>query len=163
MVKFQEGEGFMPIAEVSAIITGIKATMEIAKGLKSSYDARTITQAQSDILEQLLTIRMDTLTLQEKHLTLINEKEELAKKLVQFEQWEKTVSEYELKKIVLGTLVYSYKKSQQSEIPPHWLCPNCWNEHKKSIFQAEYDTGEEAKYFCPECKFSFRFYHKQLL
>lgn len=153
----------MVIAEGTALITSIKGTIDIVKGLKASYDANTIMQAQSELLEQLFAIRMDAIALQDKHLALSNEKEELAKKLMEFEQWEKTKSEYELKKIVPGTFVYSYKKSQQSEIPLHWLCPNCWNKRKKSIFQAEYDNGEEAKYFCPECKFSFHFYHKQLL
>ena len=93
--------------------------IEITKGLKSSYDARTIIQAQSDILEQLLAIQFDTLTLQEKHLALINEKEELAKKLVQFEQWEKTESEYELQEINRGKFVYSLKNFQQSEKQTH--------------------------------------------
>jgi len=153
----------MVIAEGTALITSIKGTIDIVKSLKSSYDARAITQAQSDILEQLFTIRTDALALQEKHLALIHEKEEIVKKLMEFEQWEKTESEYELKEIVRGTRVYSYKNSQQSTIPMHWLCPNCWNDRKKSIFQAKFDTGEEAEYFCQKCKFSFHFYHKQLL
>jgi transcriptional regulator with GAF, ATPase, and Fis domain len=148
----------MPIAEVSAIITSIKATIEIAKGLKSSYDAHTIAQAQSDILEQLLAIRMDTLTLQEKHSTLINEKDELAKKLVQLEQWEKTESEYELQEINRGKFVYSPKNSQQSKKPTHWLCTQCWDDRKKSVLQANYHTESEAQYICPRCKLRFDFY-----
>lgn len=153
----------MVIAEASAITSSIQAAFEIAKGLKSSHDARTIANAQAKIEEQLFTIRAEALALQEKHLTVIHEKEELIKKVMEFEQWEKTESEYELKQIVRGTRVYSYKNSQQSTIPMHWLCPNCWNDRKKSILQAEFDAEEEAKYFCPKCKFSFRFYHSQLL
>lgn len=153
----------MVIAEGTALITSIKGTIDIVKGLKASYDARTITQAETEILEQLFTIRAEALALQEKHLTVIHEKEELTKKLMEFERWEKTEAEYEFKQIVRGTYAYSFKKSQQSTIPSHWLCANCWNDRKKSVLQAEFDTGEEAKYFCPECKFSFHFYHKQLL
>lgn len=153
----------MVIAEGTALITSIKGTIDIIKGLKLSYDARTFAQAQSEILEQLFTIRADALALQEKHLALINEKEELIKKLMEFEQWKQTESEYELKKIILGIYAYSLKKSQQSEEPSHWLCTNCWKDRKESILQAEFDNGEEAKYFCPECGFSFRYYHSQLL
>lgn len=153
----------MMFAEGTALMASIKATMDIVKGLKSSYDANTIMNAQADIRERLFAIQEAALTLQEKHSTLINEKEELKKKLMEFEQWKQTESEYELKQIFLGTRVYSYKKSQQSTTPMHWLCPNCWEDRKKSIFQAEWDSGEEAKYFCPKCKFSFHFYHKQLL
>lgn len=151
----------MSIAEVSAIVTGIKATIEVAKGLKSSYDAHTITQAQSEILERLLAIQMDALALQEKHSTLINEKDELAKKLVQFEQWEKTESEYELQEIERGKFVYSSKNSQQSKKPTHWLCTQCWEDRKKSILQASHHTESEAEYICPRCKIKSWFYFKQ--
>jgi hypothetical protein len=102
----------MVIAEVSTVITGIKGTIDIVKGLKSSYDDHTIVQTQTQIREQLLTILSDAIALQEKHSALINEKDELKKKLMEFEQWEKTESEYELKEIVRGTRVYSYKNSQ---------------------------------------------------
>ena len=130
--------------------------IEIAKGLKLSYDAHTIIQAQSDILEQLLAIQFDTLTLQEKHLALINEKEELAKKLVQFEQWEKTESEYELREINRGKFVYSPKNFQQSGKQTHWLCTQCWNYRKKSILQMSYHSESDAQYICPQCKFSIQ-------
>lgn len=73
--------------------------IEITKGLKSSYDTHTIIQAQSDILKQLLAI--------------------------QFEQWEKTESEYELQEINRGKFVYSLNNFQQSMMQTHWLCPQC--------------------------------------
>lgn len=146
------------INEVSAIVTSIKAAIEITKGLKSSYDAHTITQAQSEILERLLAIQMDALALQEKHSALINEKDELTKKLVLFEQWEKTESEYELKEITPGKFVYSSKNSQQSKIPMHWLCTQCWDDRKKSILQAILHDVNEAQYICPRCKFKINFF-----
>ncbi len=154
----------MVIAEGTTLLTGIKTVMEIVDGLKSSHDADTVMKAQSEVFEQLFTIRAKALALQEEHLVLLNEKEELVKKLMEFEQWEKTKSKYELKQIIRGIFVYSLKNSQQSEEPLHWLCPNCWKDSKDSILQAEFDNGDEAKYFCPKCnKISFRYYHTQLL
>ena len=146
------------IPEASAIFASLKATIEIVRGLKSSYDASTITQVQSDILDQLLTTQMDALTLQEKHLAVINEKEELAKKLVQFEQWEKIESEYELKEIRPGMLVYSSKNYQQSKIPTHWLCTQCWEDRKKSILQASQHNESGGVYVCPRCNLTIRYY-----
>ena len=150
----------MVIAEASAVVASIKATIEIAKGLKASYDAKTITQAQTQILEHLLALQVDALALQEKHSVLIHEKEELKKKLMEFEQWRKTESEYELKEIKSGKFAYALKKSQQSEVPPHWLCINCWDDRKKSILQKSQrgfiaGGNSSTNYICPRCKFSF--------
>ena len=153
----------MVIAEGAAIITGIKTTIGAVEKLKSSYDATTIMQAQSDILKHLFTLQVDALALQEKHLALIHEKEVLIKKLMEFEQWDKTESEYELYEIVRGKFVYSSKKSQHSKEPHHWLCPNCWNERKKSILQATYHNYDKASYTCPRCKHSLCFYTNNLL
>ena len=144
----------MVIIEGTALLTGIKGTINIVKSLKSSYDAKTITQAQSDILEHLFALQIDALALQEKHFAIIHEKEELIKKVVQFEQWEKTESEYELQEIVSGTFVYTSKNTQQFGIPTHWLCTQCWDNRKKSILQRQY-VGHTPKLICPRCKFSF--------
>lgn len=142
----------MAIAELSTIVTGIKGTIDIAKGLKSAYDAHTITQAQTEILEKLFSLQIDALSLQEKHSALVNEKEELAKKLMEFEQWEKTESQYQLEEVHFGVFVYSPKESERSTEPKHWLCTNCWEERKKSILQCDYKHSEGAGYTCPRCK-----------
>ncbi len=153
----------MVFAEATALMTNIKAAMDIANVLKSSYDTHTITKAQSEILDRLLAVHANAAILYEKYSAVCNENEGLTKKLMEFEQWKETESEYELKEIVRGTRVYSLKKNQQSTELSHWLCPNCWNDRKKYILQAEFDNGEEAKYYCPKCRFSFHFYHKQPL
>ena len=146
------------MTEANVIVTSIKTTIEIVKGLKSYYDAHTITQVQSELLQQLLNIQMGTLTLQEKYSALINEKDELANKLVQFEQWQKTESEYELQEIDSGKYAYSSKNSQQSKNPAHWLCPQCWEDRKKSILQEEHQYDGQVHYICHRCKFTIIIY-----
>ena len=148
----------MVIAEGAALITGIKGTIDIVKGLKSSYDTNTIMQAQTQILEHLLALQIDAFTLQEKHSALIHENEEYKKKLIEFEQWGKTASEYELKEINPGVFAYTLKESQQTTELSHWLCPNCWEDHKKSILQKINRTHNVSIYNtthkCPRCNLS---------
>ncbi|MCK4798930.1 MAG: hypothetical protein KAT05_16260 [Spirochaetes bacterium] len=145
-------------AELSVLATSFKATIDIVKGLKSSYDAKALTQAQTQILEHLLTLQFEALSLQEKHSAVINEKQELVKKLEQFVQWGETEAEYELKEIRRGMFVYSSNNSQSSKIPTHWLCTQCWDERKKSILQARHHTETEAEYVCPRCNLTIRFF-----
>ena len=144
------------ITELSIAFSSIKTVIDITNGLKASHDSATITQVQSDIRKHLLTIQAEALTLQDKHLALLHEKEELIKKVVQFEQWEKTESEYTLQELALGVIAYSYNDSQDSTIPHHWLCTNCYNDRKKSILQIQSTMPVGArKYACPRCKFIF--------
>lgn len=144
----------MAIAEISALVTGIKTTIDIVKNSQSSHDSATILQAQSDVLEHLFTIQAEALTLQEKHLAVLHEKEDLMKKVMQFERWEKTESEYELQEIEYGTFVYTFKNSQESGAPTHYLCTQCWGDRKKSILQIQ-STKYNSKLVCPLCNFGF--------
>lgn len=137
----------MPITELTSLIAGIKGTIDLAKGLKSAYDAHTITQSQTEILERLLNLQIDALALQDKHSTLINEKDDLSKKLMEYERWSETESQYELKEITPGVFVRSYKTSNQSQQPNHWLCTKCWEDKKKAILQ-KHHTGA---YECQRC------------
>jgi transcriptional regulator with GAF, ATPase, and Fis domain len=141
----------MSFAEITAIIGGIKSITEIAKGLKSAYDSHTVMQAQADILEKLTNLQMDALALQEKASSLINEKDELQKKVTEFEQWKETEADYELKEITTGKFVYAFKETGKSQKPSHWLCTNCYGQRKKSILQASYHGEFDATYFCPNC------------
>lgn len=145
----------MAIAEISALVAGIKTTVDIITNLQSSHDSATILQAQTDVLEHLFTIKAEALTLQEKHLAIIHEKDELIKKIAQFEQWAKTESEYELQDIGDGTFVYTSKNSQESGVPTHWLCTQCWDDRKKSILQRQRPRCA-SKLVCPRCGFEFR-------
>lgn len=151
----------MAITEISALISGIKATIDIAKGLKSAHDSHTIVQAQSDILEQLTNLRMDALTLQDKTSALIQERDELQKKLIEFEKWQKTESKYHLEQVERGKFVYSPNDAKSPEQPSHWLCTNCWSNREKSILQASFHDEYEAYYSCPRCKTEIHFRFKQ--
>ena len=138
------------IAEASMVFSSIKTAIDIVNGLKTVHDTATIMQAKSDILEQLFSIRAEALTLQEKHLVVINEKEKLINKLAQFERWGETESEYELQEIGCGTFANAFKESQQSKKPMHWLCAQCWDDHKKSILQETRPYGC-VRYTCSRC------------
>jgi len=141
----------MAIAEISSLISGIKGTIDITKGLKSAYDANTIFQAQTDILERLFAIQSEALSLQEKHSTLIDEKRELENRIKEFENWSESEIQYSLRKLTGGVFVIEPNKSHKSPKPKHWLCTNCYGNKKKSILQPA-RTTHDFFFECLECK-----------
>jgi hypothetical protein len=89
---------------------------------------------------------------QEKHQSLLRDKDKLSKKVMEFENWSETERQYELKKIASGIFVYCYKKTKDSKDPLHWLCTNCYKKKKASILQLETKRFSGKYYFCPDCK-----------
>lgn len=137
------------IAEISSLISSSKAAYDIAKGvnaLKSEVDRN---EAISIILKVLLSVQSDALSVQSKTHELAIEKHNLTKKLMEFEKWSETEQQYELKEVIRGVFVYSYKKENEISQPMHWLCTNCWKDKVKSILQR---TASDDTYTCPKCK-----------
>ena len=140
------------ITEISSLITSTKAAYEIAKGisaLKSEVDKN---ESISKILEVLLAVQKDALSVSMIAQQLQEEKSDLSKKLLEFEKWSETEEKYELKEIAKGIFVYSYKMVDPSSKPMHWLCPKCFQEKKAHIIQLDYDSSTVKRYCCPNCK-----------
>jgi hypothetical protein len=142
----------MPAAEIVTLITSVKSAYEIAKGISSLKAEVERNQAIAKILEILLSAQADALSMREDYQELLQSKEELSKKLREFEQWQQIESQYKLEEIHRGVYVYTTKNPEALGQPKHWLCANCWQEKKKSILQANYHHESGAKYTCPRCK-----------
>ena len=142
----------MPITEITALISSAKAAYDIAKGINSLNVDVERNQAVSKIIEILLSVQSDALVMQSNYQELLREKDELLKKLIEFEQWEKTETEHHLEEIVKGVFAYSLNNSNDTNKPKPWLCANCWQDKKKSILQADWHTETSAAYTCPRCK-----------
>lgn len=147
------------IAEISSLITTSKAAYDIAKGiisLKSDIDKN---ESISKILEVLLSVQTQALSVNAIAQKLQEEKYELAKKVMEFENWSKTELQYELKEITSGVFVYVYKKIKNSSEPIHWLCTNCYKDKRKSIIRLASGGSGSKKYHCPHCKDEFYIRH----
>jgi len=140
------------IAEIGSLLTSSKVAYDIAKGisaLKSEVDRN---ESISKILEVLLTVQTNALSVNAIAQELQQEKYNLEKKILEFENWTETERQYELKEIATGIFVYTYKKSKNLTEPMHWLCAKCYNERAKSILQRIKKTMAGVAYACHNCK-----------
>jgi len=138
--------------EVASLFTSAKIAYEIAKGISSLKSEVERNEAVSKILEILISVQKDAFLMQEKHSLLLREKDDMTKKLMEFEKWDETEYQYELKEIYPGILLYGYKEREHAKSPMHWLCPNCWHDKKKSILQRSFHDSDSGRYTCPKCK-----------
>lgn len=141
-------------AEISSLIASSKAAYEIAKGISSLKSEIDRNESISKILEELLSVQTQTLSVNAIAQKLQEEKYELTKKLMEFEKWAKTETQYRLKEVAPSVFVYAYKKTDLSD-PEHWLCTNCYKDRIKSIIHFTSKGSGIKKYICPHCKDEF--------
>jgi hypothetical protein len=136
----------------SSLYVSAKAAYEIAKGISALKTEVERNQAVSKVLEVLLSVQSDALSMQEKQSLLLTEKDHLTKKIMEFEKWSEIESQYSLKEIASGVFVYAYNKTDKATEPSHWLCAKCFNtDKKKSIFQRFDHDSHGVHYKCHSC------------
>lgn len=141
----------MPIAEITAVLSTAKTAIDIAKGISALNAEVKRNESISKILEALIAIQSEALSMQEKYQGLLEEKNEIASQLKEFEQWADTERLYELKDLGGNVFVYAYKKTESSAEPMHYLCTNCFKDKKKSILQFAYADSSGTGYKCHNC------------
>lgn len=139
----------MVLNEISMALKGFKAAVEITK---------TILNMSKDVSlsNKIIELQNVILSLHSEYGKLIEVKDQLEKELMEYENWDKTKSQYDLKEVAPGVLVYASQKGDQPAEPQHWLCTNCFNDKKKSILQFSKDVRSGRYYSCPKCKTEIR-------
>jgi hypothetical protein len=138
------------ITEITTLFASTRAAYNIAKGIGSLHVQVERDKAISELLQILLSAQDDSLSMREKYQSLIEEKNNIAKQLMEFKSWDKIVSQYSLTKLQFGSIVYSPNQSHPNPNPLHWLCANCFNSKIKSILQPK-EMGHPRPLYCPVC------------
>ena len=129
-------------------LTGFKTAVEIIKSISNI-------SKNSEVKEKIIGLQNAILSLQAEYGELLDIKNQLEKKLTEYEDWDKTESQYQLKEIASGVFVYESKKDEKSTEPKHQLCTNCFSDHKKSILQGLKGMKGLEGYYCPKCETKF--------
>ena len=151
------------IAEIGSLISSSKTAYVIAKGiysLKSDVDRN---ESISKIIDILVSVQTNALSVNAIAQKLQEEKRHLEQKIVEFEKWSETESQYELKEIATGVFVYCCKPTDKTSEPMHWLCANCYNKRQKSILQRRTHGPGGIHYICNTCNSNFIDHSKPLI
>ena len=125
-----------------AVVTASKPHNQVEIDLRSS-----------EFLKQIDELYSTVFSLYEKNAEMLQEKTELEKKLMGYEQWEKEAARYELHEISDMVFVYAYKKNNENKEPMHYCCAKCMGDRKKTILNLDFDGSDGHKTFrCPSCK-----------
>ncbi|MGN6285273.1 MAG: hypothetical protein ACTHM2_09005 [Afipia sp.] len=143
----------MAVAEISAAVTGIRAALDISKAMVSLRDEEAFRAKSIELQGVVLDAFEKAIEAREAH-TLQGERiSSLEAEVANLKAWDTEKQRYELKPIGQGSVAYVLKPEARGTETPHWLCPNCFSQNKKSFFQATGSSvGRDPLYECVGCK-----------
>lgn len=128
------------------ILKGATEVTQAIKGLvsKPEVDATATKKLVSDLLDRLVRLQTEQMTMQEELLKFQDEQKRRGR-------FQSQAHRYAMVKTELGSLVYSLKTDEARGEPPHDLCTTCFEDEVKSVLQpVNFNTLE-----CPRCHATF--------
>lgn len=140
------------IAEIGGALSGLKGAMDIAKGLNAVADTVALNDAKIGLQSAILEAQSSLLAAQEAQTANLRRIEQLEQEIVRLKDWSSEKERFELKDTGQGALAYRAKKGMEQGEPSHWLCPNCYEQGRKSIMQPEHlAIGRTETLVCHPC------------
>ncbi len=149
--------------DVTAALSTITALGELTKLIVSGKIDAEVKSKAAELNNSILSLQGTMFSLQSQNQELLQAKHNLENKLVDISNWNKEASRYQLYELCPGVLVYALKENESSTEPAHYICPNCYEENRKSILQSEGIGYGGTKHVCsnPSCKSEFNDFNKR--
>ena len=140
------------VTEASAAIGGIKAAIDIAKGIGSLKSEAERNQAVIEIQRSLLDAQNAAFDDKQTIAALVSKAEKLERQIQTATNWDVEKARYVLTKSELGAYTYDLKPEFSDSETLHRLCVTCFEEGKKSILHTtnKHSGGEQVT--CGRCK-----------
>lgn len=138
----------------ATIFSALSGLSNLGKAIAEATDA---SQRRAQLIEfQDAIINANTMiaSVQQQNLSLLREKDDLEKQIVQLKNWDAEKQRYALVSIFEGTAsVIAMKESISNGEPPHWLCPNCFQSGKKSFLHPYREDRQPLRFgvSCSAC------------
>ena len=149
----------MPIMTVTAAITALKSTVDLAKAAIATRDELKLAEMQQSINDRVIDIQNAALALQEKQSAARDEIDELKEQLrtanAKAADLERVLGEraaYKLHAVSNRGFVY---RSVGDDEPEHFICQPCYDgpgRHKAVLKFRPASAHYAAQYSCPACK-----------
>lgn len=135
--------------DLPAAFATITAVSELTKAIVNGKIDDKVKAKASELNTSILALQGSLFELQSENHELLKLKSDLEHQLMELSNWEEEAKRYELHALCSGVFVYALKKEEQLTEPPHYLCPNCHQERRKSILQCLGTTYDGTTHRCP--------------
>lgn len=142
------------LLEISAGLSSLKAAKDIVQGLNAAKNEAAINGIKIDLQGLILEAQQGLFAAQEAQSAGTKRIAELEQEIVRLKDWSAQKQRYELADSGRGSLAYKLKEGVEPPEPAHWICPNCYDEGKKSLLKHEIlPVGRAETLVCNRCPF----------
>jgi hypothetical protein len=142
----------MPAAEIAAAVTGLRSAYEIAKAMVNLRDEEAFRNKSIELQGVVLDTLDKAIEAREEQAKQLDRIRILEAEVASLKNWDAEKQNYELKNSGEGSVAYMLKKEHRGSEPPHWLCPNCFAQGKKSFLNPTGGSlGRAWIYKCSGC------------
>ena len=125
----------MPVAEIAAGITSLRAALDITKAMIGLRDAEAFRAKSIELQGVVLEALEKSIEARETYAAQADRIRALEAEVADLKAWGAEKENYELKTVGYGTVAYMLKPQARGTEPPHWLCPNCYTQGQKGFLQ----------------------------
>lgn len=143
------------MVDMSAIATALSslaAAKDIAQAMIGLRDSAAFQGKLIEFQSKLIDANNAAFAAQEERSALLQQIRDLEAKVAKLETWETEKQRYELKQFRQGGFAYQLKQERRAAEPPHYICPNCYQEGRKSILQGRESHSFGWSHTCHSCK-----------
>jgi antitoxin component of MazEF toxin-antitoxin module len=147
------------MADLSAIAAAAGSLRTAGEIVKAMVNLKIGAEVQSKVIELqsvIMSAQGDALAAQSEQFTLLQTIRDLEAEMAHAKAWDAEKERYKLDECPTGVLVYTLKEEAAGGEPMHRICPNCYQEARKSILQVhiKHSGGEILK--CHPCDKQFK-------
>lgn len=133
------------LATVGTVMSGIKATGQLAKKAFDSAVDNKAKESLREIMDHLMGVQSSTLELQSEMSELMAENDRLKREAANTDEWTSFAKDFELVDMA-GGWVYARKDKTGP-----WYCQTCFDKKIKSVLQP--DEPGSTYFKCKDCGF----------
>lgn len=138
--------------EIVGAYQGLKTAFDLVQGLNATAKEVAINQVKFELGRHILDAQQTLTAANAAQADSAERIRQLEQQIVALKDWSAEQHRYELKDTGQGTLAYALKPSMGNGEPEHWLCPNCYQQGKKSILKHEtIPAGRARTLVCHPC------------
>lgn len=140
------------IAEISAGLGSLKTAKDFIQALNGIQTAAAVNDAKLTLQGLILDAQQGLFAAQELQASAAIRIHELEQQIAKLKDWSADQQRYELADTGQGSLAYRLKPDMANGEPPHWICPNCYQNGKKAIMKEEtLAIGRTETLVCHPC------------
>ena len=137
--------------DIAAALATVKAVSDLTASILSGVIDDKVRAKATELNSSIITLQGTIFSIQSENQELLEANKSIKQELIEISDWNNEKNRYQLTELSSGVFVYLLKEDECKSEPIHCICPNCYQQQKKSILQLKARTRVGAIYVCHNC------------